>query len=246
MTAGCSTADLVAAHVKRVARGDVDERGAEANRILERIHRGDGVDVLAPLFECDEVDCAKSLVFVLSEIGARSIEAMPWIDRLLDHRDEYVRHYAVVALQHSGSLSHGEVTAKAIAKVDDTRSVALAALKLLALGSLSQIATAVEHLDGDLGDSVRWLVGGSYEQTPPYLADDNGVALVGVAAAYRLRHRDPGALARLVDDRRLRVADAARYIARFEPLPPEGRDILHRIAGATDDGSPEQGPVGWG
>src|SRR5262245_46184391 len=220
-----SAADMVSAHAERLARGVVDGRGEDANRILERVQKGAGVGVLEPLFTCDAAECAKSLVFILSEIGPRSVEAMPWINRLLDHRDEYVRHSAIVALQHSGSLSHGEVTAKAVAKVDDIRPVALGALKLLALGSLRQLATATDHLAGDLADAIGWLVGESYEQQPPYLAGDGGVALVGVAAAYRRRHRDPEVLARLVDDPRPRIADAARYIARFEPLPPEGRDV---------------------
>jgi hypothetical protein len=33
-----------------------------------------------------------------------------------------------------------------------------------------------------------------------------------------------------MEDDREQVADAARFVARFQPLPQEGRDILHRIA----------------
>ncbi len=33
-----------------------------------------------------------------------------------------------------------------------------------------------------------------------------------------------------MEDVREPVTDAARFVARFQPLPQEGRDILHRIA----------------
>jgi hypothetical protein len=139
---------------------------------------------------------------------------------------------------HSGSLVHGEVTAKAISKIADIRPVELAAVKFLAMGSLQQIATAVPLFSGDLGAALEWLVDDSPEDWARFTAHSEEVALVAVAGAFRLRlHQgDPSALDALMDDSRERISDAARYVERFKPLPRKGRDILHRIAGDPSEG----------
>ena len=210
--------------------GDLDGSGEMSNLILARVQRGDRVEVLRPLLDAGDVECAKSLVFVLSELGLRSIEVMEWLDALLDFPDDFVQHYAIVAVQHSGSLEHGSIVAKAVSKLGGERAVSLAALKLVALGSLGQIATAEDFLEDDLREAVIWLTGEHYDGFERFLAGEHGVALVAVAAAYRLRAVDPAPLAIAATDPRDAVADAARFIARFQPLPAEGRDILHRIA----------------
>lgn len=225
------TSELIADHASRLARGDLQGSGENANRILDRIHRGESVEVLRPLFDAGDVECTKSLMFILSELGLRSIETMGWLSVLLDYPDEFVRHYAIVAVQHSGSLEHAEVVAKAISKIGDTRPVALAATRFLALGSLRQIATAVPLLEGDLGEAVKWLAGEDFGEWERFSSHSGVVALVAVAAAYRLRALgDSAPLEALMEDDREPVADAARFVARFQPLPQEGRDILHRIA----------------
>jgi hypothetical protein len=182
------------------------------------------------LLDAGDVECAKSLVFVLSEPGLRSIEVMGWLDALLDFPDDFVQHYAVVAVQHSGSLEHGRIVAKAVSRLGGARAVSLAALKFVALGSLRQVATAEDFLDDDLREAVVWLTGERYEGWERFFAGDGAVALVAVAAAYRLREVDPAPLAAAAEDPCDEVADAARFIARFQPLPAEGQDILHRIA----------------
>ncbi len=203
-----------------------------SNLILGRVQRGERVEVLRPLLDAGDVECAKSLVFVLSELGLRSIEVMEWLDALLDFPDDFVQHYAIVAVQHSGSLEHGPIVAKAVSKLGGERAVSLAALKLVALGSLRQVATAEDFLDDDMREAVIWLTGEHYDGWERFFAGDGdgAVALVAVAAAYRLREVDPAPLATATEDPRDVVADAARFIARFQPLPAEGRDILHRMA----------------
>lgn len=225
-----STSELVADHSEHLSRGDLEGCGEDANRILDRVHRGESVEVLRPLFDAGDVECTKSLMFILSELGLRSIEAMGWLSVLLDFPDEYVRHYAIVAVQHSGSLEDGEVVAKAISKISDARPVALAATRFLALGSLRQIATAVPFLEGDLGEAVKWLAGEDFGEWERFSSHGGVVAPVAVAAAFRLRAEgDSVPSERLMEDDREAVADAARFVARFQPLPQEGRDILHRI-----------------
>lgn len=226
-----STSELVAEHVERLSSGDLEGCGEDANRILGRIHRGEGVEVLRPLFDAGDVECTKSLTFVLSELGLRSIEAMGWLNVLLDYPDDYVRHYAIVAMHHSGSLEHGEIVAKAISKVGDARPVSLAAIRFIAMGSLQQIATAVPLLDGDLGEAVAWLVGEDFSEWERFSSHGGVAALVAVAAVFRSRVAgDAAPLERLIRDDREQVADAARFVKRFQPLPRKGRDILHRIA----------------
>jgi hypothetical protein len=232
-----STGELVADHIERMSRGDVEGRGEDSNTILDRIHRGDDVEVLRPLLDAGVLECTKTLTFILSELGLRSVEAMEWLEDLLDHPDEWVRHYTIVAVWHSGSLEHGAVTAKAIARIGDTRPVRLAAVKFLALGSLGQIGMAVPFLDGDLGASVAWLAGGDFGQWRRFSSHGGVAALVAVAAAYRSQAEgDPAPLASLMRDAREPVADAARYVAPLRPLRPRGPDLLHRIA--RDDEGP--------
>ena len=226
-----SISDLVANHVERLSRGDLKDSGEDANRILGGVHRGESVEVLRPLFDAGDVECTKSLTFILSELGLRSIEAMGWLNALLDYPDEFVRHYIITAVQHSGSLEDGDVVAKAISKIRDTRPVALAATRFLAMGSLHQIATAVPFLEGDLGEAVRWLAGEDLDEWERYSSYGGVLAFVAVAAAYRLRVLgNPSPLEALMEDAREPVADAARFVARFQSLPQEGSDILHRIA----------------
>jgi hypothetical protein len=225
-----STSELVADYIERMSRGDVDD-GEAGNTILDRIHRGDDIEVLRPLLDAGVLRCTKTLTFILSELGFRSFEAMDWLEVLLDYPDEWVRHYTIVAVWHSGSLVHGEVTAKAISKIGDARAVRLAAVLFLAMGSLRQIATAEPFLEGDLGASVAWLAGGDFDQWQRFSSHGGVAALVAVAAAYRSRAEgDPAPLERLMQDAREPVGDAARYVAQFRPLPLRGRDILHRIA----------------
>ncbi|HEX7131800.1 MAG TPA: hypothetical protein VF228_04460 [Iamia sp.] len=228
---GRATAELVAEHAERLSRGDLEGCGEDANRILDRVHRGESVEVLRPLFDAGDVECTKSLTFILSELGLRSIGTMGWLNVLLDYPDEYVRHYAIIAVQHSGSLEDDEVVAKAISKIGDSRPVALAVTRFLALGSLRQIATAVPLLDGDLGEAVAWLAGEDFGEWGRFSSHGGVVPLVAVAAAFRLRALgDPAPLDALMEDDRELVGDAARFVARFQPLPQAGRDILHRIA----------------
>jgi hypothetical protein len=224
------TSELIANHVERIAAGDLDGSGEAANEILGRVHGGDSVGVLRPMLESGDVACTRSLVFVLSELGLRSIEAMDWLNGLLDFPDEFVQHYAIVAIQHSGSLEHGPIVARALSKIRDVRPVSLAVVKMLAFGSLRQIATAEDFLPDDLREAVIWLTGQRLDGWERFFADDVALALVAVAGTCRLRKVNPAPFTKAMDDPRAEIGDAARYIARFEPLPVEGRDILHRIA----------------
>jgi hypothetical protein len=142
------------------------------------------------------------LVFLLSELGLESIEVMEWLDALLDVPDDFVQHYAIVAVQHSGSLEHGPIVAKAVSKLGGERAVSLAALKLVALGSLRQVATAEDFLDDGVREAVIWLTGEHYDGWERFFAGEGAVALVVVAAAYRLREVDPAPLATATDDPR--------------------------------------------
>lgn len=230
-----STTEMVEDHVARLSRGELEGYGEDANRILNRINRGESIDQLQPLFAATSLECTKSLVFILSELGLRSIEAMEWLETLLDHPDEFVRHYAVVAVQHSGSLEHGRVVAKAIATISDARPVSLAAVRFLAMGSLREVATAVPFLNGDLRDAVTWLVSEDFTEWERFSSRGGVAALVAVAAVFR--NRVDGAaepLERLTHDGRADVADAARFVATLQPLPERGRGILRRIAGEGD------------
>lgn len=225
-----STEALVAAHVARLSVADLELSGEISNLILTWVQRGDSLGVLRPLLDAGEVECARSLVFVLSELGMRSIEVTAWLDSLLDFPDEFVQHYAIVALQHSGSLEHGPIVAKAVSKLGGVRAVSLAALKLVALGSLRQVATAEDFLDDDIREAVIWLTGEHRTGWERFFASDGAIALVAVAAAYRLREIDPAPLAAATEDPRAEIADAARFIARVQPLPAEAGNVLRRIA----------------
>lgn len=229
---------LVEGHVARLSSGISERSGEDSNLILGRMHRGESIEVLEPLFASDNTECAKSLIFVLSELGNRAFEAMDWLDVLLGHHDEFVRYYAVVSVWHSGSLVHGEMTAKVISKIVEGRPVAWAVVKFLAMGSLKQISTALPHLAGDLGAAVGWLADEDFDEWKRFSAHSEVIALVAVAGAYRLKfdQEDASALNALMGDRRKSVADVARFLAQFKPMPLKGRGILHRIARDESDG----------
>ena len=110
--------------------------------MLALVHRDGDLKDLTPLFECGSHESLRTLVFILSEIGTRAAEATGWLEVMLESSDDYVRYYAVVAVQHSGSLEAGEVTAKAVRLIgsDPTR---LAVVRFLAFGSLRQLKTCI-------------------------------------------------------------------------------------------------------
>ena len=68
--------ELVRQHVERLSRGDVAGIGEDANRILDRVHRGDAIGLLQPLLDSRDPESVRSLAFILSESGQRSIEAV--------------------------------------------------------------------------------------------------------------------------------------------------------------------------
>jgi hypothetical protein len=229
--------ELVTACIELGGRGPAEERGRLANALLSKAHRSTDLGPLRRLLDANDAEGAKTLVFVLSELGGRSIEAMGWLDELLDRPDAYVQHYAVVAVQHSGSLSHGSITAKAVSKLAGDRAVRFGALKFVAFGSLRQIETGIDHLDVPLDGAVRWLVDGRYDDITARLDDPHLVtALVAVAVATRVRDDDPSPLERAASHPRAELSDAARYLARFRPLPTKGKDVLHRLARQAAEG----------
>lgn len=225
-----SAREAVAHHVDCLLRGSAEDRGRGANEILSLVQRGGSIEALRPLFEASNLECTKTLTFILSELGTRAAEAMDWLLNLLDFPDEWVRFYAVVAVQNSGSLVHGQVTARAISMIENPGPESLAAMRLISMGSLPQIATAVPFLEEDLGGPVGWLVREKLDEWERFSRRGGLEALVAVAAAYRLRELgDSGPLDTLVEDGRKPVREAARFVARFRPLPLAGHDILHRI-----------------
>jgi hypothetical protein len=75
------TSELVADHVEWMSRGEVEDRGEDANTILDRIHRGGKVAVLRPLLDAGVLECTKTLTFILSELGPglrRSVSLSGW------------------------------------------------------------------------------------------------------------------------------------------------------------------------
>jgi hypothetical protein len=203
-----------------------DERGRVANKILNLVWAQPDLDALAPLFVSSDRDATRTLVFVLSEIGERSAEAMGWLDALLDSPDEWVRHHAIVAVQHSGSCDQPAVVAHALRCLGDVRSVRLAAVRFAAHGSLMQIASAAWLVDGRLGSAVGWLVGGAYDDAERWLADhDLAVALVGLAGAFRAGDAESSRIVAASPE----LADALAWLNRTA-LPVDGSSVLRRLA----------------
>ncbi|MCX6519946.1 MAG: hypothetical protein NTZ21_04710 [Actinobacteria bacterium] len=202
-------AELVDLHVRSSLRPE--ERGNLANAILKQVYEQADLEVLRPMFESANLDDTKSLVFVLSEIGLRAVEAMQWLDALLDSPDEWVRHHAIVAVQHSGTCDHPDVVAHALRGLGDVRSVRLAAVRLVGHGSLVQIATATPLLKGKLQQAVEWLVEGRFDDAERWLSDpDLAVSLVGLAGAFRRATAESSPLIAANPD----LADALRWLRR--------------------------------
>jgi hypothetical protein len=228
--------ELVAEHIRFSARGDFEDSGEHANLILDRIHRGAALDELRPFLDSSDLECRKTLVFVLSEIGTRAAEVVHWIETLLDDPDDFVQFYSILALQHSGSLGSGETVAKAVSKLNQVGPPVLAAVRLLATGSMLQIESSLDFLGGALGESIAWLVGGDWGTWQDLRARGGPGALVSVAVAYRLRgDGDPAPLAKLAVDPEVRVAEAANYIARFRPLPAGSLGLLNRLSASDGE-----------
>jgi hypothetical protein len=221
--------DLVRLHVETGVKGT--ERGKLANDILQLLFDEESLGVLEPLYFSTSGDCARTLAFLLTEIGLRSIEAMPWLDSLLEHPDEWVRHHAVLAIQHSGTLEHPRVSARAISKVRDARAVRFAAVRLVANGSILQIRSAVDFLSGPLSDVIDRMLTGDYQDLERWLTleVEPEVGYVAVGAWQRgFRDGVLPAVNRMLFDGRTDLIELADWVNRV-PLPVTGRDILHRL-----------------
>jgi hypothetical protein len=204
-----------------------EERGRLANQILNQVWLQQDLEALRPLFESAESEDARSLVFVLSEIGLRAAEAMPWLDVLLDSPDEWVRHHAIVAVQHSGTCDHPGVVAHALRRLSDVRSVRLAAVRLIGHGSLLQIGSAVPLMRGTLQQAIEWLVEGSFDDAVRWLGTGElEVALVGLAGAFRGASSDLS----LFEMANGELADALRWLQRTA-LPGSKSAALRRSGG---------------
>ena len=224
-----SLSSLVSRHLAANSSGESAGLGGLANQMLSLVHRDGDLKDLTPLFECGSYESLRTLVFILSEIGTRAAEATGWLEVMLESSDDYVRYYAVVAVQHSGSLEAGEVTAKAVRLIgsDPTR---LAVVRFLAFGSLRQLKTCIPYLDDSLSESLSWLTEGHYADAGVRLRDpDLALALVGLAGAARLREVSPRAFEEARESRRGEIARAAIWLSRFQVLPTDESDILHRI-----------------
>ncbi len=205
-------------------------RGAIANELLHRVSDGSPLSAMGPLMGERTEECLRTVAFVLSEVGLRSIEAMSWLDVLLDADSDWVRHHAVVAVQHSGSLEHPSTTAAAISKLYDVRAVRLAAVRFAAHGSLGQIQTAIGVAPEPSSGALVWLVETSGRDAGSKVAStDIGVAMIGLAGLHRV--------GRSVDDLSVHhgteLADAAAWLNRT-PLPAESRGALRRIQGQSE------------
>ena len=230
MEHGNRASAAVTSHVRKLELGDLTDIGEDANKILDAVHRSTSLDILLPLYESENVECTRSLAFILKELGLRSIEAMDWLDSLLDSDDEYVVHHAVTAIQMSGSMSHGRCVARAISKIEDSRPARFAVVRFLSHGSIGQISTAIPHLDGELKSAVAWLADSDFRGWRT-LHMRNGVApLVAVAAAIRLSVKgDSTPLDHMSFDRRKEISETVNFVVRFTPIPPINRDILYRM-----------------
>lgn len=83
MEHGNRASAAVTSHVRKLELGDLTDIGEDANKILDAVHRSTSLDILLPLYESENVECTRSLAFILKELGLRSIEAMDWLDSLL-------------------------------------------------------------------------------------------------------------------------------------------------------------------
>ena len=213
---GWGIEQLVLEHVsKNLSPG---ERGRLGNAILDRTTSRSDIEALGPLVEAGEDAHLKTLTFVLSEVGLLSIHAMGWLDDLLEHRSDWIRHHAVVAVQNSGSLEHPLTSAAAVRKLYDIRAVRLAAVRLVANGSLPQIATTADLLPEPINASIQWLISGSIDGVDVRLrSSDVGVAIVGLARLHR-----SGVNAKLEESMSCReeLSEAERWLNRA-PIPPK-------------------------
>ena len=164
-----------------------EQRGEIANLLVGKICDEESLAPLALLFDCKKEVCQKTLTFVLSEIGPRAINGMEWLDDLMSSSNEWIRHYSIVGVQASGSLTHGMVAAKAIRAIGDVRSVRLASLRFLANGHLPQIETAKPFLSGQFRRSVTQLVDEDFEDIErDLMGDDDAISMIALARAQRL------------------------------------------------------------
>ena len=130
-----------------------------------------------------------------------------------------------MAVQHSGSLEHSRTTAAAVLKLYDERPVRLAAVRLVAHGSLRQIETAIHLLKEPLAAALSWLVDSSQNDVEPVLPSaDIGVELVALAGLRRSGKALQDVSPLHVDE----LIDSEKWLDRV-PLPAEARGVLRRL-----------------
>jgi hypothetical protein len=225
---------LVALSVRGVSTPE--EEGDLTNRIADRLEAEATFRALGPLYRSGQLRSLRSLAFILSNrSGGRSILGMDWLDDLLDHEDAQIRYYAVMGVQASGSIVHGQVTLKALQKLNDVAPVRLAALRLAALGSLPQIQTAIPLASHPYRESLTLLARPTANGVRRMLHGETlESCLIGLAAACRL---DIALDDSDLDDRP-ELRDAHEWLAAFRRLPSLPRNAnqrLRTIAPAVDE-----------
>jgi hypothetical protein len=214
---------------------------AAATGLLHEFFTGYPLDRLHALLDSDDLHVVRAGAWLASELGTCAAPLLDDVVRLLAHPMRYVRFFAVDAVLANATPQRGDVTARAVALIDDSdSSVRWKTMQLLTNADATALAAAVPHLGGGpLGALIGWLTGQrgrapTSQEIRARLGDsDRTTRLVAAAAAARVLPMDP-------DPMRSAAASPDEEIAAFAAEQLAAADRINRgPAGSAANDSAE-------
>jgi hypothetical protein len=195
--------------IEKLCMGVFDSEVADtaANDLLKQIFRGYPVQNVRRLIYSENDESVKAGAWIISELGARSVQLMDEIDFLLGHRIRNARFFAVDAVLGNRSADSGAVVAKAVMLVTDPdHAVRRKVLLLLAKAARDQLEAALPYMqDHRAVDLTSWLINdaGSLSFKREVLEKlndlDKSTRMFAAAAAMRIADRDREGIERASD-----------------------------------------------
>jgi len=141
----------------RILAGDDTGTGTE---LLNECWRGYPVERIRALLRSDVESAVKTGVFITSELAKLSCPLLNDVEPLLNHRDTWVRGDAIDTVNLAATVDHGEIVARAIEHITDSkRGIRFSAFTLLAASTRERLEAGWRFIrDTDVKEALRTIL----------------------------------------------------------------------------------------
>ena len=113
--------------------------------LLQEYFGGLSLETLIPLLQSDDLAIQRPTIWVISELAGNGCSLLPYVLRLVDSADDYIRYYALECILLCAKGRYIKEFVHLIRSVDDdSSSIKILAMKLLANAEDIQLRTGLE------------------------------------------------------------------------------------------------------